>query len=160
MKRKQSKVADKDTVPGPGATDEALDTEEPSHDPYLDELDSSIDLMQEEPTRFDVPAPEAEEVPEPKKKPTAAAPAPEPAPVATVDLAADIPVELHVVVGEKKLSLAEILALEKGSILELGKGLDPVVDLMVQDKVVARGELVEVDGRLGVRLLHVLERSS
>lgn len=160
MKRKQSKVAEKDTMPGPSQTEEAVETEGPAHDPYLDELDSSIDLMQEEPTRFDVPAPAAAEVPATKKKPKATPPEPQPTPEATADLAADIPVELHVVIGEKRMSLAEILALQKGSILELGKGLDPVVDLMVQDKVVARGELVEVDGRLGVRLLHVIEGSS
>ena len=160
MKRKRNKVAAKDSVPSPGETEEALESDAFSQDPYLDELDSSIDLIQEEPTRFDVPAPEAEAVPEPKKKPTVSAPSPPPEPATTADLAADIPVELHVVVGEKKMSLAEILALEKGSIIELGKGLDPVVDLMVQDKVVARGELVEVDGHLGVRLLRVLEGSS
>lgn len=160
MKRKQKKIAETEAVPGPGVTEEGTAAEGAPHDPYLDELDSSIDMMQEEATRFDVPAPQPQEVEAAEKVTQEPAPAPEPVSVGAVDLAADIPVEVHVVVGEKQMSLAEILALKKGSILELGKGLDPVVDLMVQDKVVARGELVEVDGRLGVRLLRVLEESS
>ena len=63
------------------------------------------------------------------------------------------------VIGEKPGTLASLLAMKKGEIVELDRGLDAGVDLMVQDKVIARGELVEVEGRLGVRIIRVLKES-
>lgn len=143
-------------------------------DPYLKELDNSMeDILAEEPTRFDIPA----ETPETKqvgvKAPAGRAPTPSRRPKksaasvsATVPseggakLSSSIPVPVRVVIGEKKGTLQDLLDLKKGEILKLDRGLDASVDLMVQDKVVARGELVEVDGRLGVRLIRILEGSS
>lgn len=142
-------------------------------DPYLDQLDSSMeDLISEEPTSFDIPAPESaegelEETPPFTEEPELA-PSPEPeAPESlaperdeALERASNIPVEVRVVIGDKQTTLAELLQLKKGGLMELDKGLDASVDLMVQDKVVARGELVEVDGRLGVRITRVVEESS
>ena len=158
----EKNVSEKESIPHPSGTEKTGEDEGGASDPYLDELDSSIDLIDEEPTRYDIPAPE-KEPPAPAKKATRkkAPPAPKAKPAEDARaLAADIPVAVYVVVGEKKLSLAEILKLKKGEVLELASGLDATVDLMVQDKVVARGELVEVEGHLGVRLLRVLEESS
>lgn len=142
--------------------------EEAGTDPYLDQLDSSLeDLGEEEPTRYDVPsgeAPAGEAPPKPiPEAPVAKAPAAKPpaAPALseTLDFASDIPVTVRVVIGDKQTTLGELLELKKGELLEMDKGLETAVDLMVQDKVVARGELVEIDGRMGVRIIRVLEGS-
>ncbi len=64
-----------------------------------------------------------------------------------------LPVLLHVVLGEKELSLAEANGLIPGSILELETREGEPVDLAVNGKRVGKGELVNVDGKLGVKIL-------
>jgi len=136
--------------------------EKGASDPYLNELDSSIeDMISEEPTSFDIPAeapvPEQEPAPAPEEP---AVPEQEEEPreaVTGLEAAAGIPVQVHVVIGNKRTTLLDLLSLKKGEIVELEKGIDTTVDLMVQDKVIARGELVEVEGRLGVRLIQIAE---
>ncbi len=158
------KMPDKDFLEGLGG-DAPRSNEGAEPDPYLDQLDSSMeDLLSDEPTRDDIPSdippsepaavPDFSDVP-PELDPL---PAAEPIPNDSgLAFAGNIPVELRVVIGDKSTTLAEILEMKTGELLELEKGLDASVDLMIQDKVVARGELVEVDGRLGVRILRILE---
>jgi len=64
-----------------------------------------------------------------------------------------LPVLLHVVLAEKELSLAEANGLMPGSILELETREGEPVDLAVNGKQVGKGELVNVDGKLGVKIL-------
>jgi len=160
----QKPESKKPAAAGPGSGAGPTMPGEGSSDPYLDELDSSLDMMEEN-TDVNTPAPSAPpEVPAEKPAPKPQ-PEPEPKPVAPVSpdikgLAGDIPVDVKVVIGERPFSLADIMNLKPGQIMELNRGLDPAVDLMVQDKVVAHGELVEVDGRMAVRLIRVLENES
>ena len=65
-----------------------------------------------------------------------------------------LPVLLHVVLGEKELNLAEANALIPGSIIELETREGEPVDLAVNGKQVGKGELVNVDGKLGVKILN------
>lgn len=65
-----------------------------------------------------------------------------------------LPVLLHVVLGEKELNLAAANALMPGSILELETREGEPVDLAVNGKRVGKGELVNVDGKLGVKILN------
>jgi flagellar motor switch protein FliN/FliY len=162
MAKKKTK---KESIPDELGTEAAEDEGMPS-DPYLDQLDSSLeDLVDEEPTRYDVPTEKPPQKKEISKPPSAEIPqkpiqdkmTAKQRAVAQLDMATDIPVDLRVVIGDKKTTLAELLKMKKGELMELGKGLDAAVDLMVQDKVVARGELVEIDGRLGVRIISILE---
>jgi type III secretion system YscQ/HrcQ family protein len=64
-----------------------------------------------------------------------------------------LPLRLHVVVGEKELTLAEANGLAPNTILELGAGKSDPVRLAINGRIVGQGELVEVDGKLGVRIL-------
>ena len=64
-----------------------------------------------------------------------------------------LPVRLHVVIGEKELTLAEMENLVPNTILELGTGKADPVRLVVNGKTMGEGELVEVEGKLGVRIL-------
>ena len=65
----------------------------------------------------------------------------------------DLPVRLHVILAEKELTLAEAAGLAKGSIVELDGAKNGVVSLAVNGKVLGEGQLVEVEGRLGVKIL-------
>lgn len=59
---------------------------------------------------------------------------------------------LQVCVGEAILTVGELLAARQQQVLRLDRMLDEPVDLMVEGKVVARGQLVAVDGHFAVRL--------
>ncbi len=64
-----------------------------------------------------------------------------------------LPLRLHVVVGERELSLAEIQALNPGTIIELDANKSAPVRLMVNGRILGEGELVEVEGSLAVKVL-------
>jgi len=65
-----------------------------------------------------------------------------------------LPVRLYVVLGEKELTLGEVRALAPGSMFELTAGKADPVRLMATGKVIGEGELVDVEGKLGVKVLH------
>jgi type III secretion system YscQ/HrcQ family protein len=64
----------------------------------------------------------------------------------------NLPVLLHVIIAQKELTLSEANGLVPGTILDLNRNLNNVVQLSVNGKFLGQGELVEVDGKLGVRI--------
>lgn len=68
---------------------------------------------------------------------------------------ADLPVDLVCRLGEVRLNARELLELGPGAVIPLGRPLGSPVELVAGGKVVARGELVDVEGELGVRVLSV-----
>lgn len=73
-------------------------------------------------------------------------------------LLADVQVELAVELGRVKLPLRDLLALGPGAVLELDRAADAPVDVLVNGCLVARGEVVVIDGDFGVRITAVVER--
>ena len=69
---------------------------------------------------------------------------------------ADIPVRLSVEVGSVSLSLSEILDLAEGSVVELDRQANELLDINVNGTLVAKGEVVTVDGRFGIRVAEVV----
>jgi flagellar motor switch protein FliN/FliY len=68
----------------------------------------------------------------------------------------DIPVEVSVELGCCQLPMREVLQLKPGSIVQLDKVADAPVDLYVNDKLVARGEVVVVDDRFGIKVTEII----
>jgi hypothetical protein len=68
-------------------------------------------------------------------------------------LADDAAVDVAVAIGDLRMSMRALLELRPGQVLELGKPVGTAVELRVGARVVARGELVDVDGEVGVRVL-------
>lgn len=64
----------------------------------------------------------------------------------------DIPVRLSVEVGSISKRLAEIIAFRDGEVVELDRQSDDLLDIMVNGTLVAKGEVVTIDGRFGVRI--------
>jgi flagellar motor switch protein FliN/FliY len=66
-------------------------------------------------------------------------------------------VELPIVVsfGETEMQLKDVLKLGVGSVIELGRSVNDPVTVTVNNKPIARGEVVMVDGNYGVRILQV-----
>lgn len=64
----------------------------------------------------------------------------------------DIKARLRVSVGELELSIGELLSAKSGQVFPLDRTLNQPVDLLLEGRVVMRGQLVAVDGHFGVRV--------
>lgn len=71
----------------------------------------------------------------------------------------DVPVKMTAVLGKMKLNIADLMSLEAGSIIELDRRVGEPIDLYVNDRLIARGELVLVDGVLGVTMTEVVKET-
>lgn len=103
----------------------------------FDELDAGFP----EPTR---PAP----------KPVAEAPAPPPGMAAVHE----IPVKVQAVLGGARMPIAELLQTRAGSVIELDRRVGEPVDVFVNGRLIARGELVMIDGSLGITLTEMVKQ--
>jgi len=72
-----------------------------------------------------------------------------------IRLLSDIPVRMSVEVGATQLRLADIMTLAEGSVVQLDRQADELLDIMVNGTLVARGEVVTVNGRYGVRVAEI-----
>jgi type III secretion system YscQ/HrcQ family protein len=72
------------------------------------------------------------------------------------DLLNDIPLQVAVELGRVPMAAEDIVALKVGQVIDLARMPGEPVDMSVNGKVVARGELVEIEGHLGVRILSLL----
>jgi len=73
-----------------------------------------------------------------------------------MDSLLDISVEISVEIGRTKMSIGELLALSKGSIIELNRLAGESVDVYVNEKLLGKGEIVVVNERLGVRVTEII----
>lgn len=86
--------------------------------------------------------------------PVAEEPKPRP-PLSLVPLH-DVPVRVQAVLGRTRLTVDELLGLQPGSVVELDRRAGEPVDLLVNGRLIARGELVLVEGALGVTLTELV----
>ena len=75
---------------------------------------------------------------------------------ANLEVVLDIPVELSVELGTCSLPMRQVLQLEPGSIVQLDRTADSPVDVYVNHKLVARGEVVVLEDRLGIRVTQLI----
>jgi flagellar motor switch protein FliN len=71
----------------------------------------------------------------------------------------DIPVQLSVELGRAKMPIRQILQLGAGSVVELGTVAGELVDVLVNGQLIARGEIVVVNEKFGIRLTDVVTAS-
>lgn len=76
-----------------------------------------------------------------------------------ISMLLDVEMPITVRIGSSQMKLVEIMRLGLGSLVELDKLVDDPVDVLVNDKVVARGEIVVYDGNFAVRILEVESKS-
>jgi flagellar motor switch protein FliN/FliY len=74
----------------------------------------------------------------------------------TLDVVKDVQLRLTAVMGETTLSVSELFALAENSILPLDRLADDPVDLVLDNRVVARGTLVIVDDNFGIQITEVV----
>tara|TARA_B100000959_G_scaffold197506_1_gene206574 strand:+ start:336 stop:734 length:399 start_codon:yes stop_codon:yes gene_type:complete len=75
---------------------------------------------------------------------------------ANLDLILDIPLSVTVELGRSKMLINDLLQLGQGSVIELTKLVGEPLEVMVNDKLVARGEVVVVNEKFGVRLTDIV----
>lgn len=73
-----------------------------------------------------------------------------------IDLLMDVSMRVTVELGRTRMKLAQILELQHGSVIELDRLAGDPVDVFVNDRMVARGEVVVVDDKFGVRITEML----
>jgi len=73
-----------------------------------------------------------------------------------IDLLMDVDLPVSIELGRTKMSISDILALGPGSVVELNKLAGEPVDLLVNQKIVARGEVVVVDENFGLRITQLM----
>ena len=76
-----------------------------------------------------------------------------------LDFILDIPLTVNVELGKSRLLINELLQLGQGSVLELTKLAGEPMDVFVNDRLIARGEVVVVNEKFGVRLTDVVSPS-
>jgi len=73
-----------------------------------------------------------------------------------LDIILDVPVKLTVELGSCQMPMRDVLRLTTGSVVQLDKVADAPVDLFVNQKLVARGEVVVVEDQFGIKITEVI----
>lgn len=76
-----------------------------------------------------------------------------------LDFVLDVPLRVTVEIGSAEMRVAELLQVDKGSVIELDRLAGEPADVLVNGRFVARGEVTVVDDRLAVRILEIDGRS-
>ncbi len=71
------------------------------------------------------------------------------------DLLSGVSLRVSVEVGSASIKLADLLNMAEGSVIELDRQADDLLDILANGTLIARGEVVVVDGRYGVRIAEV-----
>ncbi|MBD8891340.1 flagellar motor switch protein FliN [Roseibium litorale] len=80
-------------------------------------------------------------------------------PQSAADLEAvfDVPVRISAVLGHSRMHVSELLKLASGTVLELDRKVGEAIDIYVNDRLVARGEVVLVEDKLGVTMTEIIK---
>ena len=73
-----------------------------------------------------------------------------------LDVVRTLPLDLTVRLGSCRLSIAQLLELGEGSVIELDRPVDAPVEVLAGGKVIARGEIVAIGERFGVRVTEIV----
>lgn len=77
---------------------------------------------------------------------------------ANLDMVLDVPVSLSVELGSTQLPMKDVLELAEGSVITLDKEADAPVELFVNSRLIARGEVVVVEDRFGIKITEIIGR--
>ncbi|SDF56632.1 flagellar motor switch protein FliN/FliY [Limimonas halophila] len=117
-----------------------------------DEEKSNLDLDELENEQANQPAPaedqDDDESPDADKPPTNAK---------ELEAIYDIPVQISAVLGKSNMQVSQLLKLGRGAVVELDRKVGEAIDIYVNNRLVARGEVVVVEDRLGVTMTEIIK---
>ena len=117
----------------------------------MGDQDLELSELEEEPqTEGDNPSDDADSIIEPDVPDV---------PRSAKDLEAvyDIPVQVSAVLGKSTMEVARLLRLGKGAVVELDRKVGEPIDIYVNNRLVARGEVVVLDDRLGITMTEIIK---
>jgi flagellar motor switch protein FliN/FliY len=76
-----------------------------------------------------------------------------------LDLLLDVPLDLSVELGRARMSIQDLLNLSPGSVIELDKIAGEALDILINGRLVARGEAVVVNDKFGIRISDIVSPS-
>ena len=105
-------------------------------------------------TELDEDQPEPQEVPEEDSTPDVRK-----TPISANELEAvyEIPVQVSAVLGKANMQVSQLLKLGRGAVVELDRKVGEAIDIYVNNRLVARGEVVVVEDRLGVTMTEIIK---
>ena len=109
----------------------------------------------EEESGIPTPTVDASE-PEPIAEPVAAAPKEKKEKVSSMEILLDIPLEISAELGRTRMIISDLLQLGQGSVIELNKLAGEPLEILVNQKLIARGEVVVVNEKFGIRLTDII----
>lgn len=103
----------------------------------------------------------ADPLPETEEEPSTAVAAPndfeDENPAAGLGAVYDIPVQVSAVLGRSSMQVSQLLKLGRGAVVELDRKVGEAIDIYVNNRLIARGEVVVVDERLGVTMTEIIK---
>jgi flagellar motor switch protein FliN len=81
-------------------------------------------------------------------------------PTTSMDMLMDVTLHLTVELGRANMSVGQVLDLQKGSVIELNRIAGEAVDIYVNNRLLARGDVVVVDDKFGVRITEMISPSA
>ena len=81
----------------------------------------------------------------------------QPRTAADLEAVFDVPVQISAVLGHSRMHVSELLRLAPGTLLKLDRKVGEAIDIYVNDRLVARGEVVLVEDKLGVTMTEIIK---
>lgn len=76
-----------------------------------------------------------------------------------LDLLLDVPLDVTVELGRTRMTIQDLLALSPGTVIELDKVAGEPLDIVVNDRLIARGEAVVINDKFGIRITDIISKA-
>lgn len=76
-----------------------------------------------------------------------------------LDLLLDVPLDVTVELGRSRMTIQDLLALSPGAVIELDKIAGEPLDIVVNDRLIARGEAVVINDKFGIRITDIISKA-
>jgi flagellar motor switch protein FliN/FliY len=76
-----------------------------------------------------------------------------------LDLLLDVPLDVTVELGRSRMTIQDLLGLTPGSVIELDKIAGEPLDIVVNDRLIARGEAVVINDKFGIRITDIISKA-
>jgi len=69
----------------------------------------------------------------------------------------DVPVQISAILGHTEVEVSELLKLDEGAVIELDRKVGEAIDIFVNNRLIARGEVVQVENKIGITMTEIIK---